>query len=64
MYKVGDMVVIPETKELKKIQEIERFKDDVVIYTTDGNAYGIRECKTVHQAYSHEINNLLNKWKV
>ncbi len=64
MYKVGDMVVIPETKELKKIQEIERFKDDVVIYTTDGKAYGIRECKTVHHAYSHEINNLLNKWKV
>ena len=64
MYNVGDMVVIPETKEIKEIQEIERFENDVVIYTTDGNAYGIRECNTVHQAYSNEINNLLKKWKV
>lgn len=64
MYKVGDSVVIPKTKEIKTIKEIERFDDDVVIYTEDGSAYGIRECMTVQSAYQLEVGKLLNKWKV
>ena len=64
MYKVGGSVVIPETKEIKEIKEIERFEGDVVIYTTDGMAYGIRECRTVDDAFNEEIEKLLRKWKV
>lgn len=64
MYKVGDNIVISKTKEIKEIQEIERFDDDVVIYTTDGDAYGIRECKTIHDTYKEEVSKLLNKWKI
>lgn len=64
MYKVGDQVIIPEIKEIKTISEIERFDGDIVIYTTDGKGYGIRECRTVHQAYQDEVNKLLSKWKV
>lgn len=64
MYKVGGSVVIPKTKEIKEIKEIERFDGDVVIYTTDGMAYGIRECRTVDYAFNEEIEKLLRKWKV
>jgi uncharacterized protein YutD len=64
MYKVGQYVVIDSTKEIKTISEIERFDDDVVIYTNDGCAYGIRECRTIHEAYDNEVNKLLEKWKI
>ena len=64
MYKVGDHVVIVGTKEIKVIQEIERHDKDVVIYSIDGNAYGIRECKTINETFDGEINKLLNKWKI
>ena len=64
MYKVGDYIVVVETKEIKVIQEIERFDEDVVIYTTDGCGYGIRECNTVHNTFNQEINKLLDKWKI
>jgi len=64
MYKVGEHIIIPKTKEIKIISEIERFDGDVVIYTTDGKGYGIRECRTLHQAYQDEVNKLLSKWKV
>ncbi len=64
MYKVGGSVVIPETKEIKEIKEIERFDEDVVIYTTDGNAYGIKDCRTVDDEFNKEIEKLLAKWKI
>lgn len=64
MYKVGDDVVITKTKEIKEILEIERFENDVVIYTTDGYAYGIRECSTVHDTFNEEVSKLLEKWKI
>lgn len=64
MYKVGDNIVISKTNEIKMIQEIERFDEDVVLYTTDGAAYGIRNCRTVYNAYEDEINKLLEKWKI
>jgi len=64
MYKVGGSVVIPSDKAIKIIQEIERFDDDVVIYTTDGNAYGIKECRTVDDEFNKEIEKLFNKWKI
>jgi hypothetical protein len=64
MYKTGDNVVIPKTNQIKVIKEIERFDDDVVIYTEDGNAYGIRECMTVKSAYQMEVGKLLKKWQV
>lgn len=63
MYKVGGYIVVPETKEIKTIQEIERFDDDVVIYTTDGHGYGIRQCKTVEEAYEDEVVKLAKKFK-
>jgi len=64
MYKTGDNVVIPKTKKIKVIKEIERFDDDVVIYTEDGDAYGIRECMTLESAYQMEVGKLLKKWQV
>lgn len=64
MYKIGDYVVIISTKEIKVISEIERYDDDVVLYTTDGKAHGIRECRTVHNTFDDEVNKLLKKWKI
>lgn len=64
MYQVGDYIVVTSTKEIKVISEIERYDDDVVLYTTDGMAHGIRECRTVHSAYNDEVNKLLKKWKI
>jgi hypothetical protein len=64
MYKIGGYIVISETKEIKIIEEIERYSNDVVIYTTDGGAYGIRQCKTVEEAYDDEVNKLVNKFRI
>jgi hypothetical protein len=64
MYKTGENVVISKTKKIKIIQEIERFDDDIVIYTEDGKAYGIRECMTLESVYQMEVGKLLKKWKV
>ena len=64
MYKVGGYIVIPETKEIKVIEEIERYTDDVVLYTTDGHGYGIRQCKTVEEAYHDEVARLSYKFKI
>ena len=64
MYKVGGSVVIPSEKVIKIIQENERFDEDVVIYTTDGNAYGIKDCRTVDDEFNKEIEKLLSKWKI
>ena len=44
MYNVGDYVVIPESKEIKQILEIEVFDNDCVFYMTDGSAHGIGQC--------------------
>lgn len=64
MYKVGEHIVVTDTKEIKVIQEIERYSDDVVIYTTDGHGYGIRQCKTIHEAYDDEMMKLVNKYRI
>ena len=64
MYKVGEYVVIKSTKEIKVIKEIERFENDVVIYTTDGKAHTIKDCHTVKNVVDYEVNKLLNKWKI
>jgi hypothetical protein len=64
MYQVGDYIIVTSTKEIKVISEIERYDDDIVFYTTDGMAHGIRDCRTVHSAYNDEVNKLLKKWKI
>jgi len=64
MYKVGGYIIIGETKQIKTVEEIERFDDDVVLYTTDGCAYGIRQCKTVEDAYEEEVMKIVNKYKI
>ena len=46
----------------KKLKLFKRLKD--TINSTDGNAYGIRECKTINETFDGEINKLLNKWKI
>ena len=61
---VGDSVVIPHTRQIKQVQEIEMFDDVIVLYMTDGTAHGIEQCQTVHQAYDQEINKLALKWKI
>jgi len=64
MYKIGGYIVISETKEIKVIKEMERYPDDVVIYTTDGGGYGIRQCKTVEQAYDDEVMKIVKKYRI
>lgn len=61
---VGNMVAIPELKEIKEVFEIEDFGDDVVLYMTDGTAYGISQCKTINEVYDEEVNKLAAKWKI
>ena len=64
MYNVGDYVVIPESKEIKQILEIEVFDNDCVFYMTDGSAHGIGQCKTVSDEYNEQVNKLAEKWKI
>lgn len=54
MYAVGKQIIISATKQIKVIQEIERFEEDIVIYTTDGTAHGIRDCRTVNGYYKNK----------
>jgi hypothetical protein len=64
VYKIGESIVIPETKQIKVIEEIEVYDNDVVIYTTDGHGYGIAQCKSVLDAYTEEVNKVVNKFKI
>ena len=54
MYKVGGYVVVPDTKSIKVIEEIELFGEDYVFYFTDGTSQGMSNCLTVHQAFEME----------
>lgn len=54
MYKVGDYVVIPGTKSIKVLQEIEKIGDDYVFYFTDGTSNGMSNCLTVNDVYEME----------
>ena len=56
-FKCGDWVVIPKTKEIKYVEEVEVYDGDAVVYTSDGCSYGVVQCQTVHQAYEAE-----NRW--
>lgn len=51
MYKVGNYVVIPGTKSIKMIEEIEKIGEHYVFYFTDRTSEGISNCLTVHEAY-------------
>jgi hypothetical protein len=54
MYKVGGYVVVPDTKSIKVIEEIEMFGEDYVFYFTDGTSEGMNNCLTVDQAFEME----------
>lgn len=54
MYKVGNYVVVPGTKSIKVIEEIEKFGEDYVFYFTDGTSEGMSNCLTVHEAFELE----------
>lgn len=54
MYKVGNYVVVPGTKSIKVIDEIEKFGEDYVFYFTDGTSEGMSNCLTVHEAFELE----------
>ena len=54
MYKVGNYVVVPGTKCIKIIDEIEKIGEHYVFYFTDGTSEGMSNCITVHEAYELE----------
>jgi hypothetical protein len=54
MYKVGNYVVVPGTKCIKIIDEIEKIGEHYVFYFTDGTSEGMSNCLTVHEAYELE----------
>lgn len=57
MFKVGDFVVVPGTKSIKVIEEIEQFGEVYVFYFTDGTSNSMDNCKTVNQVYEMEVDS-------
>lgn len=46
-YKYKKYVCIKGTKTIKIVKEVETYKDDYVLYMSDGTSYGINQCESL-----------------
>lgn len=49
-------VVITKERTIKKVDEIERYDDDYVLYMTDKTSYGISQCQSIEETFRQEFH--------
>lgn len=54
-------VVITKERTIKKVDEIERYDDDYVLYMTDKTSYGISQCQSIEETFRQEFHKVEKK---
>jgi len=49
-------VVITKERTIKKVDEIEKYDTDYVLYMTDKTSYGISQCQSIEETFRQEFH--------
>jgi hypothetical protein len=55
-FKHANNIVIIRERTIKKVDEIERYGDDYVLYMTDKTSYGISQCQSIEETFRQEFH--------